>query len=346
MTQPAPASGSRVIGFIVGTSRGGTTFMNKVLNLHPEVASFGESSFFGRAWLEPAGTDGQYTLEQSAEQIDRFERARWGPDQGEIGCIASNIGQRDPQWAALLRELAANHGLPQRGGTPRELFELLCEAICRANNKRVAVEKTPHHLGNTDRIEACYPDARYILMLRRPYAFARSHKNQGRQFSVEQTKRSGRNYHPIVIALLWRGYASQALRLMSRCPERVLSVSLEELRENEAQALERVQRHLGLEPVELAGRVPPDNSSAQTQGGVSKVVPSRHLSAGERFWLNVFAKQQMKALGIVPEPAGLAASAPWYIVTLPFWALRNAAHYRRLIRGSLLRYAMRYLRPR
>ena len=333
-----------VIGFIVGTSRGGTTFMNKVLNLHPEVASFGESAFFGRLWAEPAGGGGRYAPEQAAEQLDFFARSRWGPDRGEAGTIAPWIGRRDPRWVQLLTRLAAERGLPGAGGTPRGLFDLLCRAMCEANGKRLAVEKTPHHLGATDRIERFYPEARYVLMVRDPLAFARSYKNQGRQFSAEAAERGRRAYHPVAVALLWRGYARQAIGLMRRCPDRVLRVTLDDLRRDEAGTLDRVQRHLGLDPVPLAGRVAPDNSSTgEAVGGIE----SLDLTAGERFWLARLAGREAAELGFdLPTTGGGAAGAIGHAVTLPAWGLRNLARYRRGVRGSVFKHAMRYLRPR
>ena len=43
---------------IVGMPRGGTTAMMRALNADQRIAAFGESLFWGRAWVEPLQSGG------------------------------------------------------------------------------------------------------------------------------------------------------------------------------------------------------------------------------------------------------------------------------------------------
>jgi len=47
------------VDFLLGMARSGTTWLGRTLAEHPEVAVFGESSFFGRLYVPP-GPDGMY----------------------------------------------------------------------------------------------------------------------------------------------------------------------------------------------------------------------------------------------------------------------------------------------
>jgi hypothetical protein len=339
VTAPDVPQAPPVAGFIVGTSRGGTTFMNKVMNLHPQVTSFGESAFFGRLWREPRA-DGTYTRQQVADCLDNFRHCRWGPSHGgNVGTLPDWVGLYQDRWVEHVDRLAAEADLPRDGVTPGDVFGFLCRCMTEATGRPIVVEKTPHHLGSAARIDRYFPEAKYVLMIRDPYKFARSYKNQGRQFGEGGQSDFKNAYHPITVALLWRGYARQALLLQSQRPGRVLRVTLDDLREDEAGVLDGVQRHFGLDPIDMAGKVAPDNSST-AGGGVAE------LDTGEIWWINRLAGSLIPQLGFECREDGSPATAARYAATWPAWGVRNLSRYRGQIEGSLLKYAWRYLRPR
>ena len=51
-------------------SRGGTTFTMRLMNLHPDVAAFGETAYWGRFWSEPDAETGQYNRQQIAKYLE------------------------------------------------------------------------------------------------------------------------------------------------------------------------------------------------------------------------------------------------------------------------------------
>ncbi len=341
---PDPAEpASRVLGFIVGTSRGGTTFMNKVLNLHPDVVAFGESAYFGRFWREPDAAGGRYSPELVREIFEGSLHESWGPESGP-GALDSDVGARSRRWPDVLRAVFDERRLLVEGGDPGQVFEALCEAFCRAESKRLAIEKTPHHVGAADRILRYFPAARFIVMVREPVPFLTSLKNQGRQFDPERRERARRAYHVIPATLIWRGYARQAARLVAEFPQQCLRVSLDDLRDDESATMRQVQEHLGLPVVELAGRVPPDNSSTHASNADE---PAATLSPGELWWLQRLAGTDIRTNGFdIPRAKrGLMGSVGPAVTALP-WLSRNALRLRRSVRGSLFAHAMRYLRPR
>ena len=48
---------SPLLAFIVGHSRGATTWMSKCLGKHPDVALFGKVSYLGRKFVSPVTTE-------------------------------------------------------------------------------------------------------------------------------------------------------------------------------------------------------------------------------------------------------------------------------------------------
>ncbi len=46
---------TKLLGFIVGMSRSGTTWLSNSLNAHPSVAVFGETGFWGKMYIVPKG---------------------------------------------------------------------------------------------------------------------------------------------------------------------------------------------------------------------------------------------------------------------------------------------------
>ena len=54
---------NHLLGFIVGMSRAGTTWMSRCIGKHPDVITFGETSFWGRKYIQPT-EKGYYTKKQ------------------------------------------------------------------------------------------------------------------------------------------------------------------------------------------------------------------------------------------------------------------------------------------
>lgn len=77
------------IHFIVGTSRGGTTWMTKNLNCHPDVASFGETLYWGRSYIEP-GNNNEYSDDQLKLIAKIYSERKIAPSSNGRGNLSAS----------------------------------------------------------------------------------------------------------------------------------------------------------------------------------------------------------------------------------------------------------------
>lgn len=319
----------RVIAFVVGTSRGGTTWLSKVLNCHPQIVCFGESGFFGRHWFIP-DADGRLTPAQVGEMLEGAVGGKWGPHTGEVGRLKC---ANTPQLRDALRSGLAP--MVEHGGSVAEVFAAYAGAFGSTEGKPLVVEKTPHHVNHVDRILAAVPDAKFIVTLRDPYAFMRSYKFQGQQYDAARRAQSEKLYHPITCALIWRRYFRSVEALDHQHAERVFRFDIGSIAEHEDTTLAELQKFLGVDTASLAGLVERDNSSFPGQ-------QREELSPADVWWMNRIAGREIQQGGYQKRSAPITA-APGPLVRLPVWALRNANHIRKTMRNPV-RYIVRLIR--
>jgi len=330
------AESESVARFITGMSRAGTTWMGKCLNSRPDVAVFGETSFWGR-WYVPPRDDGTYDQAQIDGILERLKR------RGT--CVQSLSGDGPGCLRVLNRENVGGHLDEAFAGfrapqTPLALFQRLGAMVARAEGAAIAIEKTPHHVNWIGRIIREIPSARFLILMRDPYDFMVSYQHQGaRKSGAERWKYRWKN-HPMGTALVWKGYLRFIDRATREWPDRTLVVRFEDLGADAAGVLERVQRFFGLEPQSgLASAVPPDNTSFPA--GVRP-----RLRGEEGFWLNLVARRQIRASGYdtrpTPvEPLRILGS----ILLVPLWLVRQYVHLRRRTGGSMFAYIWHWIRP-
>jgi hypothetical protein len=335
-----PSPPVEVRGFIVGMSRAGTTWLAKCLNEHPHAVVFGETAFWGRGYVAP-GADGLYGAEHLRAVRAWLDRADWlRPMVGAApGCYRTVRMEDGPR----LLDRALGQALAPL--TPAQLFTRIASAIGDAEGKPFAIEKTPHHVNWIGRIFAAMPKSRFVVMLRDPFEFMLSYKHQGDRLPESTRREFESRYHPFGCAVVCRGYLRAAERAAQRFPDRVLIVRFDELTRSPATQLDRVQRFLGLEPVDLAGRVPPDNTSFPAEAaGDGAARPA--LRGEDVFWMSTIAGRDIHAFGAAPprvsrEPLRVIGS----MLTLPAWALRNLRSMRGVTSGSIWSYLGRWWRP-
>jgi len=148
--------------FIFGIGRTGTTLLARMLDRHPDVSIYLESSFLN---VIPVGT------------VDEALR-----DDAAVGRLLDRIPELAAQGvsrAAVLRRFATTDR------SVRALFDALLRLRMEANGKRIFGEKTPSHFAKVDVLRAWYPDARFVCLLRDPrdayasFAHSRDHATVG-----------------------------------------------------------------------------------------------------------------------------------------------------------------------
>ena len=283
----SPARSSVIRGFIVGMSRSGTSWLTERLDEHPDVSAVGELSFFGRRYVKPSAGD-RYTT----ADLERVrDKQRSGGDVNETSLQLR--GNRGFAVQAINPLIEAGEEV-----MPGAVLEAIARNTLANTGKSVFVEKTPHHINFLDRLDAAFPEARFVISLRDPYGFMLSYKHQGDRKDHKAQRGFGAMYHPIGTALVWRGYVRAAAQAQARYPERSLVVWTREIRRTPDEVLQRVQAFLGLPPY----AAPSDAVNSSFPSGSR---PS--LAPADVFWMNALARKEMRALGVEPHPSNARA---------------------------------------
>lgn len=306
------------VHFLVGMSLCGITPLSRCLNLHPSIAVFGESRFFGRCYVEPGSAAG-YDAAQLRSIMAVLRQFRWRATVGdEPGCL-KNVSL--VQFRRLIEDTFSRADAPIPPGV---LFTMLAERVADAEGKRYAFEKTPHHLNWVDRIVQHLPASRFVVFLCEPYAFARFHQDHDAL------------YHPFVTALLWRGYMRSYERAARRHPDRIVVVDAAELARDGAAALNRVQRFFGFELHDLSPPLARFSSEFATY--------TQEGDPADVFWINLFCSRLMRRHGYKQnwaplEPRPVLAS----VLSLPRWCFRALPRFKGTS-GSVPSYLLHWLR--
>jgi hypothetical protein len=320
------------IGFIIGMSRSGTTWMVQALNRQSSAAAFGETGFWGKHFLGDRASS--YGPEECNRVLSRMPGERGiqlEPRSGEnLERLLGGAGLRK-LFEPLRRELVSGSARL----TPREVFDRICGVVAGYSGKSLVVEKTPHHVNHVDRILAAYPNARFIVMQREPYGFMRSYKHQGDRKAERVRQGFEAVYHPIGCALVYRGYARSILRLRHAHPERVLAVSLERVADDGPGVLREVGNFLGLQ-IDAGCTLDKANSSFPAQDAAA-------LAPEDVYWMNVIAGRQIRALGYTLAPTGPFTDGLPSLVRLPGWAWRAVRRLAAYQNTGLVGYLRRWL---
>jgi len=321
------------LDFIVGMSRAGTTWLVKCLNTHPRVAAFGETAYWGKNYIKPKSLAGYDEL-QLANVVNRLRHHRFDAADGEEGSLKVINTETLPD---IVDKAFQNVGTPI---APSEVFVRFVSAICNSEGKDYAVEKTPHHLNWIDRIVRAIPESRFVIMTREPYGFMRSYKFQGAQESARVRRIFARQYHPLLAALIWRGYAKYQLQAIKNHSRRIMIVDLNDIQKSPEEVVRRVLSFLEVPEPELAISLSQINSSVIH-------TPHAQLNAEDIFWMNLVAGGLIHRLGYMRSAVPIAPIRIMLsIVSVPVWALRMLFMLRGRFSGSALSYILHWLMPR
>lgn len=316
-----------VRGFIVGMSRSGTRWLAECLNTHPDVVAIGETSFWGRRYVQPAH-DGRYTK----AHLELLQRRQRGGNRTTPASLKMS-GEK-----GIFSQVIREHIKKGTAPSPKEIFDQACAEIARVENKRYVVEKTPHHINWMERIVAAYPHAKFVVMVREPYGFMLSYKHQGDR---KEGSKFNEIYHPLGCALVYRGYMRSVRRVLSRYGSRMMLVYTHDLSLEPEHTLGGIQAFLGL-PVEDI-LLPPRNTSFPTG-------KRAQLQADDVFWMNLVAGKEIKMHVDTPLTPTSDNSTSNFIATLrsfftiPLWGIRTALHMRKMLGSSTFTYLRHWIR--
>jgi len=183
--------------FIVGTSRSGTTMMNRVLGGHPMVLGMNELHFFGDLW-DPSGSSRPLSpgdaLLMASVLLARVRKGVWGgaPDERDVAGAQACLSDAPGPF------------------TPGRVFSVVMAREAAAAGAEYVTEQTPRNIIYAHRLLKLYPEARIVHMIRDPRAVLFSQKNRWRQkwlgaghIPLRNTVRVFVNYHPYTLTRLW-----------------------------------------------------------------------------------------------------------------------------------------------
>jgi hypothetical protein len=314
------------LDFIVGLPRSGSTWLSYALGRHPDVAVFGETSFFGRLFVPPRA-DGTYGRRE-LERVRTRQHARgWQETTGDSP--PGLVGTSAAPYPALVDDVLGRIRPPVR---PAEVLSAIASEVARHEGKARVVEKTPHHVHWLPRLASSYPDARFVVTFRDPYEFAVSFLGLGRRLPTRTARALDLPWrHPLVAALFWRSYASAVERALAQYPDRTLLVRLEEVRERPSKVLAGVQAFLELPQVDLAGAEGANSSFA----GAVRPPPDGVTVA----WMNAVSGRAIRRSGYTQRPANASLpSAALSLLAAPLSVAATVARIPALVPGPLISY--------
>jgi len=330
MTARARPGAQPRLDFIVGLPRSGSTWLSYALGRHPDVAVFGETSFFGRLFVPPRA-DGTYGRRE-LERVRTRQHARgWQETTGDSP--PGLVGTSAAPYPALVDDVFGRIRPPVR---PAEVLSAIASEVARREGKARVVEKTPHHVHWLPRLASSYPDARFVVTFRDPYEFAASFLGLGRRLPTRVARALDLPWrHPLVAALFWRSYAFAVERALARYPDRTLLVRLEEIRDRPREVLASVQAFLEVQPLDLAGA---EGANSSFAGGVR--CPPDGVAVA---WMNAVSGRAICRTGY--EQRRAKPSLPYAVLSLltaPLTVAATAARIPALVPGSPLSYVRRW----
>lgn len=284
--------------FITGNSRSGTTMMGRILNRHPDVFTFGELHFFGNLW-EP-GSGKEYLSMQESVALFSVLLAR----QRE-----GFLTYRHPEKYQQEAEAALRHW-PDKALKPMQIYRLFLEYETARNGKKIPCEQTPSNGYYARLLLDAFEDSFVINMVRDPRDVLLSQKKKWKRkflgasrIPLKESIRSWFNYHPVLIAWIWKKNAVTGLQMDGH--NRYRSVHFEKLVSNPETELKAICRllqlsfHKELMQVTQAGSSSRmDNPSATgIDQNVSGQWKKGGLSKTEIWWCEKIAGKPMKQLG-------------------------------------------------
>jgi hypothetical protein len=184
--------------FIVGTSRSGTTMVNRALGNHSDILGMNELHFFGTIWdpFRPATVLSREKWRlMAAGLLARVRRGIWGGEADE-----KDLGDAELTLSEIV----------EKDMTQVFLFACILQKEADGADKRYVTEQTPSNIFYAPKLLELYRNARILHLVRDPRAVLFSQKNRWRQkwlgashIPMSNAFRVFVNYHPITMTKIW-----------------------------------------------------------------------------------------------------------------------------------------------
>jgi Sulfotransferase family len=212
------------IFFVGGVAKSGTSWVQHLLNRHPQVSCGGESHFLDSLYPRL-----KRTVEEHNERV--LDRAQ-NPFRYEIGEVPEIYGADELLYVVATAILA------------------LLRKTARGKAAQAIGERTPDNVDNFSLFAQMIPGARFVQVVRDPRDAAVSawHHNE-RLNSGESKRRFGATLREFTRSFAdgWVNHVSRGLGFAARDPNRYLDVSYDDLLTEPVPTLARLCRFLGVD---------------------------------------------------------------------------------------------------
>jgi hypothetical protein len=200
--------------FIVGCPRSGTTMLRRIVDAHPEIAMLPETHWIPRLARNGVGIgpDGLVTEELVDWLGGYFRFPRMKLDPAEV------------------------RALVEPGATYPEFVAALFDLYGRKRGKRLVAEKTPNYVAEIATLNALFPKARFVHLIR-----------DGRDVALSAMDRAKKPLTAGQVARRWKRRITKARR-QSRKVNHYLEARYEDLVTDPPTACKRLLDFAGLAP--------------------------------------------------------------------------------------------------
>lgn len=243
--------------FIVGAPRSGTTLVGRILALHPDIFSPGESHYFEDIWSrrdEIGDLEDQISLDKAVTR-----------------CLTL-YGRFDfPGTQQLIEKNINKTSLIQRvdlcGRNYAGLYYALMSLLAEHFSKQRICDDTPKNLFYLDTINMFFPQAKVIGCLRDPRDFLSSYKHYWKATPTYEMDRMKALYHPILTSILWRSSATSLLKYLDLWNDnKLLLIHYEDLVEAPITEIRRLCNFLEIDYHDEMMMINQHNSSFKPEG--------------------------------------------------------------------------------
>jgi len=285
--------------FIVGTSRSGTTMLNRILGNNSQIYNMNELHFFGDLW-DPY-TDKYHIGKQKAVEISSILLSRIHQPFWDAKPTADDRNQAEE----VVSEISIDSLSP-----PIVFQKTLLHELNNAK-KRFIVEQTPKNIFYISKLLEFFPNSKFLHLIRDPRAVLFSQKNRwrrrwlGSKAPLFEMARVFINYHPYTVAKVWKKTVEISYHFKDH--PQYKRVFFEHLLETPEIEVRSICRFLGISFESKMLDIPQVGSSVREDSsnkkGVSAEVAYRwkgRLSKGDVAFCEMLLGQMMKELHYDP----------------------------------------------
>jgi hypothetical protein len=305
----------RLIVFVVGNSRSGTTMLAKIIGQHSEAFTLNELHFWEQEVLPSKAFD-----EVGQEEATRLLRRLLSVQrEGYLHTANASL------FGDEVRDLSAS----LRSTSPADIFAHFVAMEARRHDASIPVEQTPRNIYLAADLAKVFPAAIFINIVRDPRDVALSQRTRWRRRRLTTNAagagayfRYWANYHPIIISLLWRSGVNAAGSVPA---DRLVQVRYEDILRQPRTEVARICERIGLDFREDMLEVPRVGSSlTKDSTEVRGIDPSSagrwrlSLPSRDLYWVEKLTGSEMRRLGYSSTGRTPAYHAIPGLVILPF----------------------------